>query len=77
MKLNLSNLLYKTPNINPLQVQMALNQRFPIVVAEPRNEDFFNFQIRCATEERNCLIIRYGWSMKKDKWFFEPIKVGK
>lgn len=72
MSLNLNHLL-NTPNLNPLQVQMALSSRFT-VTAEPRNETFFTFQLRCTDDERTRLIVRYGYSVSKDRWFFEPLK---
>lgn len=72
MSLNLNRLL-STPNLNPLQMQMALSSRFTVTV-EPRNETFFTFQLRCADDERTRLIVRYGYSVSKDRWFFEPLK---
>lgn len=72
MSLNLNHLL-NTPNINPLHVQMALSRRFT-VEAEPRNETFFTFQLRCTDDERTRLIVKYGYSVSKDCWFFEPLK---
>ena len=72
MPLNLNRLL-NTPNINPTQVQMALSSRFT-VETEPRNEPLFTFQLRCADDERTRLIVRYGYSVSKDRWFFEPLK---
>ena len=72
MSLNLNRLL-STPNLNPLQMQMALSSRFTVTV-EPRNETFFTFQLRCADDERTRLIVRYGYSISKDRWFFEPLK---
>lgn len=72
MSLNLNHLL-SIPNLNPLQVQMALSSRF-VVTAEPRNETFFAFQLRCIDNKRTRLIVRYGYSVSKDRWFFEPLK---
>lgn len=72
MSLNLNRLL-SIPNLNPLQVQMALSNKFT-VTAEPRNEPFFTFQLRCTDDERTRLIVRYGYSVSKDRWFFEPLK---
>lgn len=72
MPLNINRLL-SAPNLNPLQVQMALSRRFT-VKTEPRNETFFTFQLRCTDDERTRLIVRYGYSISKDRWFFEPIK---
>lgn len=73
MSLNLNRLL-STPNLNPLQMQIALSSRFT-VTAEPRNETFFTFQLRCTDDdERTRLIVRYGYSISKDRWFFEPLK---
>lgn len=72
MPLNINRLL-NIPNLNPLQVQTALSRRFT-VNAEPRNETFFTFQLRCTDDERTRLIVRYGYSVSKDRWFFEPIK---
>lgn len=72
MPLNINRLL-SIPNLNPLQVQMALSRRFT-VKTEPRNETFFTFQLRCTDDERTRLIVRYGYSISKDRWFFEPIK---
>lgn len=72
MPLNLNHLL-NTPNLNPSQVQTALSSRFT-VTAEPRKETFFTFQLRCANDDRTRLIVRYGYSISKDRWFFEPLK---
>ena len=72
MPLNLNRLL-NTPNVNPTQVQMALSSRFT-VETEPRNEPLFTFQLRCTDDERTRLIVRYGYSVSKDRWFFEPLK---
>lgn len=72
MPLNINRLL-NIPNLNPLQVQTALSRRFT-VNAEPRKETFFTFQLRCTDDERTRLIVRYGYSVSKDRWFFEPIK---
>ncbi len=72
MPLNLNHLL-NTPNLNPLRVQMALSRRFT-VKTEPRNETFFTFQLRCTDDKRTRLIVRYGYSVSKDRWFFEPLK---
>ena len=52
---------------------MALSRRFT-VEAEPRNETFFTFQLRCTDDERTRLIVKYGYSVSKDCWFFEPLK---
>ena len=72
MSLNLNRLL-SIPNLNPLQMQMALSSRFTVTV-EPRNETLFTFQLRCTDDERTRLIVRYGYSISKDRWFFEPLK---
>lgn len=72
MPLNLNRLL-STPNLNPMQVQMALSYRFTVTV-ERRNEHFFNFQLRCTDDERARLIVIYGYSVSENRWFFEPLK---
>jgi len=74
-KLNLDKLLYETPSVGPLDVQMALERVFPRVCAEYRNELFFSFQIRCGDESgKTRLIIRFGYSQKRDCWVFEALK---
>ena len=74
MPLNLNRLL-RTSNLNPSHVQMALSYRFTVTV-ERRNEHLFNFQLRCTDDddERTRLIVIYGYSVRENRWFFEPIK---
>jgi hypothetical protein len=74
-KLNLDKLLYETPSVGPSDVQLALERVFPQVVAEFRDEPFFAFQIRCGDESnRTRLIIRFGYSFRRDCWVFEPLR---
>lgn len=71
--LNLQKLLY-SPNTIPSQVQAELGKVFLQTCVEDRNEPLFNFQIRCEDSTRTRLIIRFGYSTKLARWFFEPLK---
>lgn len=71
MKLNLDKLLYN-PTTNPLTVQLALQTQFEVETT-PRNEPLFNWQMLCKTNGELKLIIRYGWSERKEQWYFEPL----
>lgn len=72
MRPNIARLL--SGNVNPSVVKYFLDIIFPHVITERRQETFFNFQFRCYDEEKNLrLTIRYGWSVAKERWFFEPI----
>jgi hypothetical protein len=70
-RLNLAKLIH-APGISAISVQAALESIFPNVVAEFRDEGFFQFQIRCADAGgRNRLVVRFGWSVRRDRWIFE------
>lgn len=71
--LNLKKLLYSTNPI-PSQVKAELGKVFLQTQVEDRNEPLFNFQIRCKDSTRTRLIIRFGYSTKLARWFFEPLK---
>lgn len=71
--LNLKKLLY-SPNTIPSQVKAALGKVFLRTQIEDRNEPLFNFQIRCEDSTRTRLIVRFGYSAKLSRWFFEPLK---
>ena len=79
-RLSLVKLIH-TPGISVGAVQSALERRFPHVVAEPRCETLFQFHIRCMDYHgRNRLIVRFGWSAKRegspfgiDGWRFEAL----
>ena len=72
-RLNLSRLIH-APGVSAVSVQAALESIFPMVFAEYRDEGFFQFQIRCADlEGRNRLIVRFGWSARRDRWIFEAL----
>lgn len=74
-RLNLTKLLYDTPGISAVTVEQTLEKIFFRVVTEYRNEILFNYQIRCQDEFfRTRLIIRFGWSDRKNGWIFEPLK---
>lgn len=73
-RLNLEKLLHETPNISIQAIKDALGTVFPYVVIERRNELLFNFQINCLDDSlRLRLVIRYGWSESKNKWYFEAM----
>jgi hypothetical protein len=73
-KLNLSKLLYETPDISIHGIKEALKTVFYYVIVVCRNEPFFNFQINCFNDSLQLkLIIRYGWSMRTNRWYFEAI----
>jgi hypothetical protein len=73
MKPNLQKLFYETPNINPHQVSQVLEDIFFRVISEPRNELLFNFQFLCADESKVRLIVRFGWSERSNRWYFEAL----
>lgn len=75
--INLNKLLYDTSNLSPTKVQAVLNKVFDETIIEARNEPLFNLQIRCIKNDSTRLIIRYGWSANKNRWFFEPIGANK
>jgi hypothetical protein len=75
LSMNLNKLLYDSPGIGPAKLQTLLKKTFERVEIETRNEPFFTFQFRCEDENRTRLIIRYGWSVNKGHWLYEPIKV--
>jgi len=73
LNLNLQELIYH-PKVNALDVQAALERRFPIVRSEWRNEGFFAYQIRCTDESgRTRLVVRFGYSVARDRWIFEVL----
>lgn len=71
MKPNLAKLFRK--HVNPNTVQHFLNLIFTTVTSTRRPGVLFNFQFNCYdNNERLRLVVRYGWSPEKGKWFFEP-----
>ena len=71
MKPNLAKLFEK--RVNPSTVQYLLNGIFTAVTTVQRQEAFFNFQFNCYDNNQLRLVVRYGWSPEKDRWFFEPV----
>jgi hypothetical protein len=73
--MNLDNILY-TPNTNPIKVKHELENIFTGVEVEYRRpyEPLFQLNMRCYNEAGDTLrVIRYGWSEKQNKWFFEDV----
>lgn len=74
-RLNLSRLIHDTPGVSALEVQAALGRVFPRIVAEFNGEIFWQFRIRCGDESgRTRLIVKFGWSIRRDRWVFETVK---
>jgi hypothetical protein len=73
-RLSLVKLIH-TPGISAVSVQAALESVFPYVAAEFRDEVFFQYQIRCGDiTGRTRLVIRFGWSARRDRWIFEILQ---
>jgi hypothetical protein len=73
--MNLDHILY-APSTDPLKVKFELEKIFTGVEVEYRRpyEPLFDLQIRCYNEAGDTLkIIRYGYSGKQHKWFFEDV----
>jgi hypothetical protein len=73
-KINLAKLLEK-PNATVSLVECELSKVFPCVYIADSCEPFFNLRIYCRDDDgRLRLIVRFGWSERKTRWFFEPLK---
>ena len=73
MKPNLAKLFRK--HVNPNTMQHFLNLIFTTVTSTRRPGVFFNFQFNCYDDDgRVRLVVLYGWSTEKGKWFFEGHK---
>jgi hypothetical protein len=73
--MNLDHILY-APNVEPVKVKYELEKIFNGVKVEYRRprEPLFQFNMRCYNEAGDTLkVIRYGWSERENKWFFEDV----
>ena len=73
-KLNLNKLLHETPQVTINTIEEALRTQFPTIINERRNDILFNFQIRCLDKDnKDRLLVVYGWSERKERWYFETL----
>lgn len=73
-KLNLNKLLHETPQVSINTIEEALRTQFPTIINERRNDILFNFQIRCLDKDnKDRLLVVYGWSERKERWYFETL----
>ena len=75
MTQELDSILYARET-DPIKVKRELDRIFTGVEVEYRRppEPLFQFQMRCYNEAGDTLrIIRYGYSEKQNKWFFEDV----
>lgn len=73
--MNLDHILY-APDTDPIKVKEELEKILTGVEVEYRRprEPLFQFNMRCYNEAGDTIhIIRYGWSERKNKWFFEDV----
>jgi hypothetical protein len=74
---NLNKLFHESPK-DPATIAAKLEDYFYKVVSERRNEPFFTMHFKCKDEAgRVRLIVRYGWSERFNKWFYEPLRGSK
>lgn len=69
-RINLHRLLARKPDA--IEVQAALEAKFPKVFAEFTDDPAFPFVIRCLDADlKPRLAIFFRWSMARDQWLFK------
>lgn len=71
--MNLQELL-RVPDIGIFKIREALAPYFVDLLVEERGEPFFTHHLRCIDREgRTRLLIRFGWSERRQQWDYEVL----